>query len=292
MSYSNYKKVTVWSAKHRKNKGYTINRNNFNSDAELEQYIKELKQYHKDKNKRHRESEIDSRLEKVGMPQKPKENPSHYANIRFKEDINLKLDRNTGNSTIILGSSKRGKSTVLMYLYEKYYAHDKNFISTLFSINAHIDLYKNHKNLLKCNTFNDKAETYVQMEKYINSKTDNKYKFVNMFDDIIDQKYNKLINEMVLTYRNSNLSTLMCLQYVYLASKMIRANVNNILIFGFNNYAVELDAVKSYLKPYFVRMGLKTEEEQIDFFHHVTNNHGFFYLHPASDTISFHRLNI
>ncbi len=226
--------------------------------------------------------------------------------IVTQHDIQLKLDPGTGNTTCLFGSSKRGKSTLMMYLYGKYYYENKANICALFATSAHAKVYEKtpivkdgrivdnerDKRLLRCGTFNARAENFIKMEKYINSKTKNKYNFINMFDDVIDTKHSRLMNALMMTFRNSNMSTMICLQYGYLLSKMNRANVNNIIIFGSNSLESILDLVKTFLRPYFIRMGIVTEPMQVEFFKYVTADHGFFYIHNATDTISFHRLKL
>jgi ABC-type ATPase with predicted acetyltransferase domain len=206
-------------------------------------------------------------------------------------EINLKLDQNTGNSCVILGSSKMGKSTLLMYLYDKYF-NTNDYISTLFTINAHINMYKDHKKLIICKTFNREAEKVIQMEKFINTKTDNKYDFVVMLDDIIDVRYSKLLNNLILTYRNSKISSFISLQYPKLLSKSARANINNIIMFNFNTDETCNDVIKLFLKNHFNKMGYKNEDEQLGLYKELTKNHGFIYLNTLHDHISFHRLII
>ena len=304
------KKIVIWNAPLKKNIAYQVNSKNFQNDKDFLDHIQMLRDKHKKENAEYRTRIKEERIifheqirgkkpiELAAIVEKEikkhSEIPSNYSfnSIPILSDIDLKLDKNTGNSTVLFGSGKRGKTTLMMHLYEKYYVPDKDFITTLFSINSHIQAYKTDSKLLRCDTFNDKSEKFIRLEKYINSKTKNKYKFLNMFDDCIDMKYSGLVNQMVLTYRNSLLSTIMCLQYTYLMSKMNRANVNNIIIFGCNSYEAACDLIKTFLRPYFIKMNVKTEPQQVELFKYVTDNHGFFYIHNATDNISFHRLKI
>ena len=128
------------------------------------------------------------------------------------------------------------------------------------------------------------------MQKYINSNTKNKYKFLNMFDDIIDLKYKKLINNLVLTYRNANISSIMCLQYPFLFSKMNRGNVNNIFIFACNNDAEIKDMIDIFLKGRFLNAGLVNPRDQLNYFKEVTANYGFFYINNIHNVVSVHRI--
>ncbi len=275
-----YVKVALYDAEKKKTIGKTINRANFKSERELKKYIDKLKEDQKEKNKKVKEQTLEKTAEKIVT----------MSNNTMNNIDNFILDEGTGNSTVILGSSKRGKSTLMMHLYKKFYMDDPNFLSTLFSGNHHIDVYKNYKNLLIGDGFNTQSEKYVKLEKYINSKTKNKYDFLNLFDDIIDLKYKKLVNNLILTYRNANISTIMCLQYGYLLSKMNRANVNNIIIFGCNSAEAKKDMIELYLKPFFLNKGLESYKEQSNYFDEVTNDYGFFYINNIRNSFSTHRL--
>lgn len=305
MSNKIYKNFTVYSAPLKKNVGYCARYDDFKNIEDLNKYIQTVKDKHKKENYEHKikmkqqkygiigntivKEEVKEEIKKeiVEIPKK-----RDFENVKIENDINLHLQNNTGNSTCLFGSSKRGKSTLMMHLYKKYYAKDKDFICTLFSINSHINVYKADKKLLRCGVFNKSCEKFIKLEKYINSKTNNEYKFLNMLDDCINTKYSNLMNECILTYRNSNMSTMICLQYGYLLSKMNRANCNNIIIFGANSHESQIDLINVFLKPFFMRMGIVDLGDQLAFFKYITDNHGFFYIDNMNDIISFHRLNL
>lgn len=276
-----YKIISMYDASTKRSKSVLLKMENFKDENEMKEHIKKIKEDQKIKNNVYKE------LIKSGVM--PIKNVRDNA-INMQNTLHLKLDGGTGNTTLILGSSKRGKTSLMLYIYKNFYMHDKDFITTLFSINSHIPEYNIDKNILKTNCFNKTSEKYIKLEKYINHKCKNKYKFLNIFDDIIDLKFKKLVNELILTYRNSNMSTILLMQYLYGVSKMMRSNINNIIIFGVNSDEAAQDLIKTYLKPYFMKLGYRTYEEQIKLFKDVTDNHGFFYIHPLSDSISFHRL--
>lgn len=215
----------------------------------------------------------------------------NVGNPKVKTGLVLKLDKNTGNTTLIVGSSKSGKSTTIMWLWEKYY-NKKKFISTLFSPSAQIKLFKGRKNLLKTTEFGKKGQQYIEMQRYINQKCRNKYYFLNIFDDIIDVRFNRIINALILTYRNAKVSTIINLQYVNLLSKSARSNVNNVL-FMHLNIDTDIEAtIRDYLQSYFKQMGLTTISDMISFYRKMTKNHGIIYIHPSTEKITFHKLKI
>lgn len=204
--------------------------------------------------------------------------------IIWQPDVELKLDQATGNSTVLIGSSKAGKTTVMMHLFEKYYG-SRDFVSVLFAGNPQLAAYKAPKLIVV-----DKYEPgLIRMAHKIQKETDNHYKFAFMLDDMLEQRDDRTLKNLVLSYRNSEISSVACLQYTNLLAKNSRANVNNILLFRFNSEEATELAVKQFTKAFFRRLGVEPED-MIDFYKRATANHGFIYIHPASDTISFHRL--
>lgn len=282
---SKYKSVGLYDAKTKKTTTKTFNIEGM-SQKEIKINCDKIKLAQKHKNAQYKENNISTQIAPINNKlnlNKP--------NLMDKSNLDLILNNDTGNTTFLLGASQRGKSTVLMYVYDKYYSGN-DFISILFAINYQIKAYKNHKNLIICKTFNNQAEKLIKMEKYINTNCKNKYKFCNMFDDIIDQKYNKLLNSLITTFRNSNISSVISLQYPKFLSRNQRTNIHNILLFGFNNDEAIIDVVKFWLKGFFNKLGYKTENEQIEFYKEVTKDYGFIYVSSLHDHISFHRLQL
>lgn len=216
-------------------------------------------------------------------------------NIEYIPDVNMQIKKNTGTTGAFLASSKSGKSYLLVHMLNKYY-DNRDYISTLFSINSNCKAYNElKKNILRCNKFNDECESLIQKQHYINNELSAKksYRFVNIFDDVLDVKRNKLIKNMILTYRNSNLSCYLVLQYPFLLDKCLRANINNIFLGKFNSYECVLDIVKIYLKPFFRKiLGPNANlDDMCDLYNKVTENYGFIHLIPGKNEIHFIRIN-
>jgi hypothetical protein len=255
-----------------------------------EEFIKNIRYEQKIKNKIWRDNNPRKRCATpIGKPEEKEseEKINKSLNIEHKPELNLKLDSGTGNTTCILGSSKRGKSTLLMYLFEKYY-NKKSFVNLLFSVNSHIKMYKKN-NLIKFSKF-DKDIIRDQLK--IQKGTKNKYKFCNLFDDMITLKKEE-INNLILTYRNSKISSIISMQYGFLLSKMIRANANNFILFGFNSDEAIEDVIKLFLRSWMrKRFKVSSLEDMINIYKEITDNHGFIYLHPQTDSVSIHRLKL
>lgn len=309
-----YKRFTMYNAETGKQFCTSLKRANFKSDEELNAHIAALRRVNRERNaavKKLRErTNLENKMRELAGEQPitpglgtqpqvvaPIDSPNRIPTMLPEQLIanpvvNLRLDENSGNTTLILGSSKRGKSTLMMHLYDRYYssAVDKKSINTLYSGNPQLKIYRNDRNLIVADGFTAEHAKYIQMQKYINTKTKNKYKFCNLFDDIIDQKHSRIINQMVLSYRNSNISLMICLQYMFAFSKANRANVNNTFVFGANNAEDEENLIKHVLKPYFVQLGYKEYNTQVMLFRECTKNYGFFYIDNLKNKISAHRL--
>lgn len=254
------------------------------TEKQIEERAKRIQEEAKEKNRLFKENKKNRIIQKVDEMVKNE-------TVKVLKDIDLILNEDTGNTIFLLGSSQRGKTTVMMHLYRKYYSSNK-FVTILYAINYQIKHYEKQKNLIVCKTFNQQAEKVIKMQKYINSNCDNKYMFCNMFDDIVDQKFNKLLNSLILTYRNSNISSLISLQYPKLLNRTQRTNIHNVLLFGFNNDEAIIDVIKYWLKGFFHKLGYITELEQIEFYKKMTDDHGFIYVSSLHNHISFHKLSL
>ena len=286
-----YKRVTLYQADAKKNKTVLVKYSNFKDSDEMDKYIMKLKEENKQRNKTIRAQNIRDNIETKLNKQVEYLNETLNVNIETYNDLsNFMLDEGA-TSTVIFGSSKSGKTTLMTKtIYKMFYQNDNEFISTLFSGNPQINLYKDLKNLIIADGFNERSRKYIMMHKYINSKTDNAYKFLEMFDDILDIKYSSLVNNLILSYRNSNISSVICLQYIKLLSKQNRANVNNIIIFRCNSDEAIKDIIDTFLKSFLLNLGLVTYKEQYNFYKSVTENYGFFYVVPRINRMTIHRI--
>ena len=207
------------------------------------------------------------------------------------EPFELKLDAGTGNTTVLFGVSKQGKSTALMKIYDRYYA-EREIVSTLWTDNPQIKLYAGHRNLIVGGKWTRHTESIVREQHRIQMRTKNHYKFLNMLDDNLEIKYSKVIDSMLLTWRNAKMSAIFSLQGSTLLQKKGRSNVNNILLFGMNiDEQIEV-VVKCYLRGYLKKLGIVSLPDQLNWYHEQTRDHSFIYVRPSDNIVSFHRFHV
>lgn len=266
-------------------RGQTSKSFQYITEEEKIKKIKQIKEEQKEKNREFQEklrSRKDTIIRETTTIKIPKPKVSSV--------IKLKLDRGTGNTTVVFGSSKSGKSTLIMHLWRKYY-DKKRIISTLFSPSAHIKVFK-ERSLIKSFDFGKDGEEYIKTQRYVNQKCKNKYQFLNMFDDIIDMRFNRIINDLILTYRNSKVSTIINIQYAKLLSMPSRSNVNNIIFMHLNTDEDIQNTIEALLQSTFKKRGLNTMNDMINFYRDMTEDHGFMYFNPSGRHLSFHKLKM
>lgn len=209
----------------------------------------------------------------------------------IRTPFELKLDAGTGNTTYLIGASKQGKSTMLMRLYDTYYAPRK-IISILWTANPQIAIYRKHANLIVADGWGKAQEAIVLEQHRIQKRTKNEYRFLNMFDDLVHLRDSPVMADLILTYRNSKMSTIVSMQYSKLLQRSARANVNNVLLFGQNTDENIEGVINVYLRGYLRGLGIRLIPDQINWYKAATADHAFIYVRPADSTVSFHRLQI
>lgn len=205
----------------------------------------------------------------------------------------LILDKGTGNTLFIVGSSKAGKSYALVKVYEEYYEPDKKTIAILFTDSPQSPHYKDlrKKGLVVCpeGGFNDDSKNFITRLKGLQSKFDNPVRFLIMFDDVLNLRYSDIIQKALLIYRNSYISTIISIQYPNLLNKSMRANVNNIFLFRFNSDETIEVAIRAFCGSYEPFLSITSMEQKIKKYKELTMNHQFIYVNPATATLQICR---
>lgn len=200
------------------------------------------------------------------------------------EQLKIEFDKSTGNTFVLFGASKSGKTTLMMKLYNEYFPEftpHKMLLSTLFAMNSQLPIY-DHKYLLKCSHMNENTSNYIDWQRKTNKINNNKFMFLNMFDDFIDVRYTAIVNNLILTYRNSNMNAIICLQYVNLLSKAARSNVNNVFLLHMNtDESIEV-CIKVYLTGLLKKLNVV---DPIQWYRSMTDNHNYIYIHTLSGKV-------
>ena len=199
----------------------------------------------------------------------------------------LEVDPNeTGSTITIFGSSKSYKTTLLKRILKRYYAGD-DLITVLSAFNIHSPIYKDlPSNIIKTDSY---SSTLVKAMHRINKKTDNKYPFIVVLDDIIDEKNDKNLENLFLTLRNAKISTIILLQHVTLMKSTSRANSNIFIFRKFNSPKVIQNYVmEQFLGGFYPFTDLKMKDK-VNLYMKITNEHDFFVLDPLNNKLTLHQ---
>ncbi len=147
----------------------------------------------------------------------------------FPKDGLFKPTDNTGKSTLILGSSFSGKTTFLVNELNKLKQDDYTLI-ILFTESRNAEPLK--KLHIPVKIIEGYDESIVNFLKKINNQTNNRFNFLVILDDVVDQKHSQTLSKMILLFRNSNISTVISIQYPMLINKSSRSSFHQSVVLG------------------------------------------------------------
>jgi len=195
----------------------------------------------------------------------------------------------TGCTIGYFGSTKSGKSYLLSNTIEKLINSWDLII--IFSINISNPLFDN---LRKYNhvIFIDKFKpALVETLHIINSSIDidKRFSILCVLDDLIDDKENPILKNMLITYRNANISTFISSQAYSIVSKKARANLNFVFLGKFNNTEAKADIIDIYLSgnnKYMADVGYRVKakkDEEMRKYEKMTQNNNFIVVNNLDD---------
>ena len=149
-----------------------------------------------------------------------------------------------GVSFALIGSTRSGKTTLLKHILEKYF---EKHITVLMSNSIHAPIYKEIEDCIKSPLYSPR----IIKEGYeINRKTNNHYPFLFVLDDVVDKKFDKELLKLLTIYRNSGLSTVICVQSPILLNSASRGNINFVCLGRLNSDESIERVVRMYLMSY------------------------------------------
>ena len=175
-------------------------------------------------------------------------------------------DDKFGCTFLLCGSTRSGKTTLLNFLYDRYF---RTYITTVMSNSLNSDAYDYIKRFC---VLSDLYHPEMLKEMYgINHATGNHYKFCVILDDLTHIKNDKEYRRLLTIYRNSRISGIVSAQGITMFDKTCRGNINFVLLGRLNSDAEVEKVVKEYLLSYFPRNMNITEK--ITLYRHLTDNH-------------------
>lgn len=198
-------------------------------------------------------------------------------------NFNKAFDNDKNYTMAIIGSSQSGKTTFLDFLINK--VHGLYDLIILFSQNKDAKVYDDIKKLKNVMAFEEFEEDLIKDLHRLNMKTENYLKFLIIFDDELDNKYNPMIRKLFSTYRNANISSLFSAQDVTFITPSNRNQMSYIFLFKQNNGMGIQKVVDNFLmggvnEQFFGDKDIKMKKSEkenilINFFKKATEDHNF-----------------
>jgi hypothetical protein len=194
-------------------------------------------------------------------------------------ELQLPDTKTGGASVLMIGSTRCGKTTALKYILKKYF---KEHIGVVFSESARSPAYADMKNKNLPLSSAWVPELIKDMYK-INKEVKNHYDFMVILDDMPSVKFDKELLKLTTIYRNSNLSSICCVQSPSLLTPTQRSNFNFVLLFKSNTTAQTEANIKAYLRGVFPETA--NYEMKIRAMTQMLEDHHFIFLDNLNGTI-------
>ena len=185
----------------------------------------------------------------------------------------------------LVGSTRSGKTVALLYIWDKWFRD--SHISIMATGSAQADIYKPlQKNSAVSPAFYPEL---IKESMMLNQKTKNKYKFLHIFDDMLDGKNTKALSKLLCIGRNNGMSTIISAQELTILNAVGRTNLNYMLCFRLNSMMAVEKIVRNYLTH--ILPG-KNIEEKCKLYVALTQDHYCFVCDFLSNEVFITKIDI
>lgn len=213
----------------------------------------------------------------------PETDPMTFG-IPFRKITSIDLPSGGGSSWGLIGSTRSGKSTAMLWLWEHLY---KEYITVMTTGSIQADIYGPLRKTAAISP--EYFPELIKESMLLNQKTKNKYPILHILDDMLDGKNSKSLCKLLTIGRNSNLSTIICAQEMTILNAIGRTNLNYICLFKLNSDMAIEKVVKCYLRHALPAGSLR---DQCMIYKLLTTNHRFFVVDTLKDEIFLCRLDL
>lgn len=159
------------------------------------------------------------------------------------------IAKKTHFSSLFIGSSKSGKSTLIKHMIKE--LEERYDLIIIFSQSLHDPMYDfiNYGEKSKYIAFDDFNKSIINDIFKLNKLTKNALNVLVLFDDLVNlsTRDNNEITQMFIRGRNSGISILYSTQHYSLMNKAVRANANYIFLLRTNSPSVRISLAEHFL---------------------------------------------
>ena len=184
----------------------------------------------------------------------------------------------------LIGSTRSGKSTAMIYIWERWM---KDQMTIMMSGSPHGEIYGPlRKTAAICPEFHSEL---IKDAFQMNMATKGKYPTTFIFDDMLDGKNSKALCKLLTIGRNLACCTLICAQELSILNSIGRTNLNYICCFRLNSDMAVEKVVKNYLRH---ALPKGTIAYQCSVYKALTTDHRFFVVDTLANEIFLCKLDL
>lgn len=166
--------------------------------------------------------------------------------LPFKRLDTIEHPENGGVSYALIGSTRSGKSEIMLWLWNRYF---RNHITLLTTQSSHASIYGPLRS--KAVIVPEFCPEIISESMKINVATKNKYNFCQIFDDCITGKNNHTLQKLLTIGRNAGQSVIYVGQELTLLNAVGRSNINYIVCLYLNSDISVEKMIKNWLRHCF-----------------------------------------
>lgn len=160
-------------------------------------------------------------------------------------DVKSYFAKDVSFTGMLCGSTKSGKTTLLIKIYEE--IKNRFDMMIIFSVSSHKEIYDSFKKCILIPKFDEELVNYLYtLNRYLAEKNKEMLKILIILDDIVTEKSNKTLLNMVCTMRNSAITTLISVQSPNMINDDNKGNFNFIILKKLNDSQKYNDLIKLY----------------------------------------------
>ena len=185
----------------------------------------------------------------------------------------------------LIGSTRSGKSTAMLWIWNRWF---KDSHTTIMTTGSHAaDIYKP---LAKKAAISPAYYPELIKETItLNQRTKNKYPILHIFDDMLDGKNSKAMAKLLCIGRNNGLSAIFAAQELTIFNAIGRTNLNYMCLFRLNSQMAVERVVRNYLRHVLPKGPI---EEQCRIYNELTADHWFFVCDFLANEVFLCKLDI
>lgn len=217
-----------------------------------------------------------------------------------KENVTIiDVEKPGGSTAFVCGGSSCGKTTLLVQALKNIVEQHPERYDVIMVFSESIsaeplqDFMSENKHT-QVHFFPYYIPELVDMMVKINKGTDNRYGVLVILDDVLDGLRGKMASKLINIYRNSNISTIISIQYLKFVTPAMRNSFHRVFILGARNSENRKSIIETFIRGQLRDLGHKNLDQMDRRLRGETamrdNDRKLIMLDQIKDELTFHTI--